>query len=72
MSGAATWDTTLPPSATPSEKARRLLLADRISHHLADVRNVPRYAVRYGMLALAILGAIQLWAARGDGNTPHL
>lgn len=70
MSGAAIWDATLPPSAKPSEKARRLFLSDRLSHHLADVRNVPRYAVRYSIVALALLGAIQLWAARGDGTLP--
>ena len=42
----------------------------RLPRCLADAKSVPRYFVRYSMLSLAILGAIQLWAARGDGPVP--
>lgn len=70
MSSAASWDTTLPPSTKSQKKRSHFLLPARLSRHLADIRNVPRYALRYSMVALAILGAIQLWAARGDGTLP--
>jgi hypothetical protein len=31
---------------------------------------VPRYLFKYGVLTLAVLGTIQLWAVRGDGPMP--
>ena len=70
MSSAATWDSTLPPAAKPTKERILPLPHTRLSHGLADVKSVPRYLIRYGVLSLAILGAIQLWAARGDGPVP--
>lgn len=70
MSSAAICDTTLPRCTESREEQSRSFSSARLSRHLADARNVPRYVVRYGTVALAILGTIQLWAARGDGPIP--
>lgn len=72
MSSAAGCKTTLPHSADRrgTEGQIRSRLQDCLWCCLVDTKNVPRYVVRYGLLVLALLGAIQLFAARGDGPIP--
>jgi len=38
----------------------------------ADLRNVPRYVVRYTVLVLALVGLLGLWDAHGDGLIPGM
>ncbi len=37
---------------------------------LRDAVNVPRYVVKNGILVLAVLGLLHLWAVQGDGPMP--
>ncbi len=43
-----------------------------IGHLQADQRNIPRYVLRYSVVALALLGLVSLWEAHGDGRIPML
>lgn len=71
MSGAIR-NTTSTPSPFSSETRERARFSGEthLRTCLIDIRNVPRYAVRYGFFFLAVLGALQIWAAKGDGPMP--
>jgi hypothetical protein len=44
--------------------------SSRLKMLSADVRNTPRYLVRYSILVLAIFGGLSIWDAHGDGRIP--
>jgi hypothetical protein len=72
MSSVGHWDTTFPRRAEDraTEQGRCSRTIRRLWCCLGDARNAPRYAVKYGVFVLAILGALELWAVKGDGPMP--
>ncbi len=38
----------------------------------ADLRNAPRYVLRYAVIVLAVFGLLSLWEAQGDGRIPGM
>jgi len=50
---------------------RLLWLAGRVLRRLAaDLRSVPRYVIRYTIVALALCGLLNVWESLGDGSIP--
>jgi hypothetical protein len=47
-------------------------LATRLSAAAADLRNIPRYAVRALVAVAFVCGLLSLWGLRGDGPMPSM
>lgn len=74
MSGAANWSAAFPrPLELIDEKRRAWLFLCRLGRSCAaDLVNTPRYLLRYGVLVLAAIGFVHVWAATGDGPVPAI
>lgn len=57
--------------SSPSRSLRRTAASPTVlGAILRDTVNVPRYVLKNGILVLALLGLLQLWAVEGDGPMP--
>ena len=69
MGASATWHVIFPRLST-QQAANRPTVPCGLSwtrRLTEDVRNIPRYCLKYGVAVLALLGLTQVWQAGGDG-----
>lgn len=60
-----------PPRITTEVREwRRAFFRDFLPPLEADLRNIPRYVIRYIVILLALFGLLSLWTAYGDGPLP--
>jgi hypothetical protein len=67
MSLSETWQTTLPGLNRRTPTASLAGRGSWFRRLAEDTRNLPRYSLKYGVVVLALFGAVQVWQAVGDG-----
>jgi hypothetical protein len=72
MRAIANWNEVLPWPRRLTETAVRVggLLRPSVLRIKADLRNVPRYVLRWAVIFLALFGLLNLWESQGDGSVP--